>query len=290
MSTSLLQSISDRLPALSRSERAVAEYVLQHREEVTRMTLAAVSRAAGVSEPTVIRFCASMGFAGFRGFRLEMARFLALGVPTTHSAIEESDALPTIITKIFDHTISSLDHTRRSFDPDSVARAIALIEAADRLHFFGFGASSIIAEDAEQKAALFGKPCSALADPHQQFMTAATADTGDLFVLVSHTGRTVPLSTIASEARANGAHVITITGSSTGPLIDASDVAIVTATLEDTDVYTPTISRIAALVVIDILATTTAMKGEHVDLARLRGMKQKLAAFRSTLDPGSAPE
>ncbi|WP_053382718.1 MurR/RpiR family transcriptional regulator [Leucobacter celer] len=290
MSTSLLQLISDRAPALSRSERRVAEYVLGHRDEVTQMTLAALADAAGVSEPTIIRFCASMGFSGFQSFRLEMARFLALGVPATHSAIEESDALPTIITKIFDHTISSLDHTRRSFDPESIARAIDLIGAAKRLHFFGFGASSIIAEDAQQKAALFGKPCSALADPHQQFMAAATADEGDLFVLISHTGRTVPLSTLADEAHANGARVIAITGSSTGPIAEASDVVIVTATLEDTDVYTPTISRIAALVVIDILATSTAMKGGDVDLARLRGMKQKLAAFRSTLDPSSEIE
>lgn len=254
------------------------------------MTLAAAAGAIGVSEPTVIRFCASMGFAGFQDFRLEMARFLALGVPATHSAIEESDTLPTIVTKIFDHTISSLDHTRRSFDPGSVEHAIELIAAARRLHFFGYGASSIIAEDAGQKAALFGKPCSAVADPHQQFMAAATADADDLFVLISHTGRTVPLAEIAEEARANGARVIAITGSPSGPIAEASDAAIVTATLEDTDVYTPTISRIAALVVIDILATTTAMKNGDVDLAHLRGMKQKLAAFRSTLDPREDPE
>lgn len=285
VSTTLLQHIADKTPSLSKSERRVAEYVVEHREEVIHSTLAALASSIGVSEPTVIRFCSSMGFSGFQDFRLEMARFLALGVPATHSAIEESDALPTIVTKIFDHTISSLDHTRRSFDVEGVVRAVELIRAAKRLHFFGFGASSIIAEDAQQKSPLFGRPCSALADPHQQFIETATADAGDLFVLISHTGRTVPLPLLAEEAHANGARVIAITGTPTSPLARVADVVVVTETLEDTDLYTPTISRIAALVVIDILATATAMHRDGVDLERLRGMKQKLAGFRATLDP-----
>lgn len=284
VSTTLLQLIADRSPSLSKSERRVADYVVEHREEVTHSTLAALAAAIGVSEPTVIRFCASMGFSGFQNFRLEMARFLALGVPATHSAIEQSDSLETMVTKVFDHTIASLDHTRRSFDAQAIATAVELIRAAKRLHFYGFGASSIIAEDAGQKSPLFGKPCSALADPHQQFIETATSDADDLFILISHTGRTAPLTAIAAEAHANGASVVAITGAASTPLARAADVAIVTETLEDTDLYTPTISRIAALVVIDILATVSAMQDDSIDLARLRNMKQKLTAFRSAID------
>lgn len=290
VSTTLLQHISDKASSLSKSERRVADYVVEHRSEVVHSTLAALSAAIGVSEPTVIRFCASMGFSGFQDFRLEMARFLALGVPATHSAIEESDSLPAIVTKIFDHTIASLDHTRRSFDADRVAQAVDLIRQSKRLHFFGAGASSIVAEDAQQKSALFGRPCTALSDPHQQFMEVATADTDDLFVMISHTGRSAPLPLLASEAQSNGASVIAITGTRSSLLADAAEVTLITDTLEDTDVYTPTISRLASLVVIDILATLTAMRDDTVDLARLRGMKKKLAAFRSTLDPEAQDE
>lgn len=283
--TTLLQLISDRLPSLSKSERRVADYVVEHRDEVIDSTLAALASAIGVSEPTIIRFCGSMGFSGFQAFRLEMARFLALGVPATHSAIAESDTLPTIVTKIFDHTIASLDHTRRSFDPDPVERAVELIEASKRIHFFGYGASSIIAEDAQQKSPLFGRPCTASADPNQQFIDVATSDEDSLFFLISYTGHTRPLPLLAEEARANGSRVIAITGTASSPLAKSADIALVTETLEDTDLYTPTISRIAGLMVIDILATATAMRSDPTDLERLRGMKQKLARFRATLAP-----
>ena len=164
-----------------------------------------------------------------------MARFLALGVPATHSAIAESDTLPTIVTKIFDHTIASLDHTRRSFDLDPVERAVELIEASKRIHFFGYGASSIIAEDAQQKSPLFGRPCTASADPNQQFIDVATSDEHSLFFLISYTGHTLPLPLLAEDARANGSRVIAITGTANSPLAKSADIVLVTETLEDTD-------------------------------------------------------
>lgn len=282
--TSLLQYILDRSDSLSPSERRVADYVVEHRDEVVRSTLAGLAAAIGVSEPTVIRFCSSMGFSGFQDFRLRMARFLALGVPATHSAIADGDSSETIVSKIFDHTISSFDHTRRSFDASRAVAAVELIAAADRLHFFGQGASAIIAQDAQQKAPLFGKPCTAEADPHQQFIEAATANDSDLFVIISHTGHTAPLPMIAAEAQSNGAKVVVITSARTSPLAQLADVVLVTESLEDTDLYTPTISRLAGLVVIDILATATAMSQDAEQLAGVRGMKQKLAEFRATLE------
>lgn len=286
----LLQQISDASPTLSRSERRVAEYVLAHSHDVVHSTLAALASAIGVSEPTVVRFCSSLGFSGFQDFRMQVAQFLALGVPATHSAIEATDPAGTIVGKIFDHTISSLAHTRRSIDNESIEAAVELIGRASRLHFFGAGASSVIAFDAAQKSPLFGRPCSAEADPHQQFIEAASADSDDLFFLISYTGRTLPLPEIGAEARRNGAKVVAITGTADGPVAAAADVTIVTATLEDTDLYTPTISRIAGLVVIDILATCTAMLDDTVDTERLRGMKQKLAIFRATMSQFSSEE
>lgn len=290
VSKPLIQQISDASENLSKSERRVAEYVVVHSQEVVHSTLAALAMSIGVSEPTIIRFCSSMGFQGFQDFRLRMAQFLALGVPATHSAIDENDSSDTIVTKIFDHTISSLDHTRRSIDGEHIASAVQLIRASTRLHFFGAGASSIIALDAAQKSPLFGRSCNAEADPHQMFIEAAMSDADDLFVLISYTGRTIPLPGIAREAHANGASVIAITGSASAPLAEESDVAIVTETLEDTDIYTPTISRIAGLVVIDILATRTALGDDAVDMERLRGMKQRLAGFRATLDSEGSGE
>ncbi|MBV8352468.1 MAG: MurR/RpiR family transcriptional regulator, partial [Verrucomicrobia bacterium] len=84
----------------------------------------------------------------------------------------------------------------------------------------------------------------------------------------------------AKVARKNGATVIGISGSDS-PLIRNCDVGLIVETLENTDIYTPTISRIAGLVIIDILATGVALRRDAAHDAKLSRMKRQLAAMRT---------
>jgi RpiR family transcriptional regulator, carbohydrate utilization regulator len=233
-----------------------------------------------VSEPTVIRFCEAIGCSGFRDFKLRLAQSLALGMPATHSVLSPGDSPSTLADKIFDYTMNSLNWARRQLDKDAVARAIDVLETARRIEFFGFGASGILAIDAQQKFPLFGVPCLAHTDSHQQFMAAAMLHPRDVAVAISNTGQSVGIIQVARVARKNGATVIGISGSK-GGLIRHCDIGLVVETLENTDIYTPTISRIAGLVVIDILATAVALRRDAAHDAKLSEMKKGLAAMRS---------
>ena len=155
-----------------------------------------------------------------------------------------------------------------------------MLEKASRIAFFGFGASGIVAQDAQQKFPLFGVPCSAHADAHQQFITAAMMKPGDVAVAISNTGHTVAILETVDVALENGATVIGISGHRS-PLIERCQVGLISETLENTDLYTPTISRLAALVLIDILATAVAFRRDDVHHAQLARMKQGLADMRA---------
>ncbi|MEQ3553584.1 SIS domain-containing protein [Pseudonocardia nematodicida] len=280
------EPVLDRLgdqTGLRPSERKVAAVVAERPGEVAAMSMAELAGAAGVSEPTVMRFCTTLGFGGFQDFKFGLARELAVGTPVTHSAIEVDDPPATLVTKIFDHTLSSLDRTRRSVDTAQVERAIELLLAADEALFVGQGASGILAQDAAQKGVLFGIPCAAHADLHQSFMAAAVAGPGTVVVAVSHTGRTTAVLDIARAAKENGATVIALTGEQ-GPLVELADCALVLQTLEDTNIYTPTISRLAGLVLVDVLATGVALRRGPEHLERLARMKEGLSRFRGSTD------
>jgi hypothetical protein len=161
--------------------------------------MAAVAGAAGVSEPTVMRFCTGLGFDGFQSFKYALAEALAIGIPVTHSAIRLDDPVQAVAAKIFDHTLSSLDRTRRSLDADAVATAVDLLLQARDVLFVGLGASGIIAQDALQQAVLFGVPCAAPVDLHQQFMSASMCRPGSVLVAISNTGRTTSILDIAAQ-------------------------------------------------------------------------------------------
>ena len=118
-------------------------------------------------------------------------------------------------------------------------------------------------------------------------MTASMMRPGDVAVVISNTGRTRQIVEAAEVARASGGRIIGIVGAE-GPVSAECDVTLVVETLDNTNVYTPTTSRIAALVVIDILSTAVALRREAEHMGRLDRMKRRLNTFRSG-DPDTDP-
>ena len=92
-----------------------------------------------------------------------------------------------------------------------------MLAGAAAIDFFGFGASAIVAEDAQQKFPLFGVPCRAQSDSHQQIMMASMMRAGDVVVVISNTGRTRQIVEAAQTARGNGGRVIGVVGAA-GPV------------------------------------------------------------------------
>jgi RpiR family carbohydrate utilization transcriptional regulator len=277
----VLELILVRLPELRKSDRRVAEHILSDPQAALLATVAETARRAGVSEPTVMRFCAALGFDGFQDFKLRLAHSVALGVPATQSVLAATDTPQELTDKVFDYTMTSLDWARTQLDHEAVARTIDRLVAARRIEFFGFGASWIVAADAQQKFPLFGVPCSVHSDSHQQFIAASMMQDGDVAVAISNTGQTTSLLEVVGVAKEAGAIVIGISGRAGGSMRRLCHELLVIETLENTDIYTPTISRLAALVLIDILAVGVAMRrgGEHQK--RIAGMKKRLSTMRS---------
>jgi len=280
-SENILEVARTKRNELRKSDRKVCDVVLEDPKRILNATVAETAEWAGVSQPTVIRFCTSIGCQGYQDFKLRLAQSLALGMPATHSVILATDSPSEVAEKIFDYTITSLDSVRRNLDPVAIGRAVDMLEKANRIEFFGFGASGIVARDAQQKFPLFGVPCGAETDSHQQVMLVSMLKPGDVLVAISNTASTRSIVEVARLARERGCGVIGLVGMD-GPLVAHCDVVLSAETLENTNIYTPTISRIAALTVIDILSTAVALRrgAERVDL--LSQMKKLLADVRAS--------
>lgn len=276
----VLDILREAMPSLRRSEAKVANVVLHDPSWVLESTVAGVSTRAEVSQPTVIRFCVAVGFSGFQEFKLKLAHSLALGRPATNSAIKGGDTLDAVADKIFEYTLTSLDWARQRLDRTALASAVDLLAGASSVTFFGFGASGVVAQDAQQKFPLFGVPCRAESDFHQQVMLASMMREGDVAVVVSNTGKTRQLVETARLARQSGAALIGLVGAE-GPVSAQCDVVLLIETFDNTGIYTPTTSRIAALVVVDILSTSVALRRDEPHDDRLGRMKRQLNAVRS---------
>lgn len=278
----LLEEIVRHRDELRKSDRRVADVILDRPEEAVAMTLARLARASDVSEPTVIRFCNAIGCEGFRDLRVRLARSLAFARTTSHTAISDADDLAGIVTKIFDFNLSNLNWAQSRLDTARIGDAVDLLATATRIEFFGFGASGIVARDAQQKFPLFGVPCGAPSDAHQMFMTAGMLRPGDAAVAISNTGQTREVVAAMATAQERGAATVGITGQADSPLCRHCDVTLMVETLDNTDIYTPTVSRLSHLVVIDILSTAVSLRRGEAHHDRVARMKTELARLRGT--------
>ena len=64
-STDLLSLIEDAMPRLSKGQKQIALFILNHYEKAAYMTASALGTEVGVSESTVVRFSAELGFSGY---------------------------------------------------------------------------------------------------------------------------------------------------------------------------------------------------------------------------------
>jgi len=222
----ILEAVRVMRPELRKSDRKVADIVLENPQRIMIATVAETADIAGVSQPTVIRFCNAMGCEGFQDFKIRLAQSLVLGTPATQSAITGEDTPDEVAAKIFDYTMTSLDWARHKLDMTQMNEAVNLILTARSLEIFGFGASAIVAQDLQQKFPLLGVPCHATMDSHQQLMAASMMRPGDVAVTISNTGETLSIIELARLAREQGARVISITGASNTALSNYSDVLI----------------------------------------------------------------
>lgn len=271
----LVARIEQAMPMLRRSERDVAGLILADPAAALQWSIAEAAQRAGVSQPTVARFAAAMGFSGFREFKLHLAQSLATGVRYVHSDVEADDTPERVVPKVFDRAIGALIDVRNHLDPQAMARAVALLAAARRIECFGVGNSAIVAHDAQHKLLRFGIPCSASADPHAMSMVATVIGRGDVVLAISASGRTVDMVDSARAAVRAGAAVIAITSSSS-PLAKAATLSLHVDAHEDTDIYTPMASRLAHLVVIDALCVGVALALGAKAIDRLERVKQSL--------------
>ncbi len=275
----LLQELGAAVERLTKSERRVAEVILDDPRTATRLSIAALAERAQVSEPTVNRFCRKFEPAGFPAFKLRLAQSLVLGVPYVSSAVAPGDDTQTVTSKILDGAAQTLRALPAQLPSTLIDQVVDELLNARRIFFCGMGVSGVVAQDAEHHFFRFDLPVSAHSDSLMLRMYAAAASPGELFFVISHTGRTRELVEIAQLARQRNATVVALTARGSA-LARSSDLAIELEVAEDTDAYMPMTSRLQHLAVLDVVAAGVALRrGERLQ-SRLRAIKESLRTTR----------
>jgi len=278
-SQNLINIITDALPSLNKSETKVAQVILADPDAATSSSIATLAKKASVSEPSVNRFCKRFDATGFPDFKLKLAKSLVSGIRFVNRNVNPDDDVTSYTPKIFDSTINDLALVRDKISHTVVNNVVDKLIQAKRIYFFGLGTSGSVARDAENKFFRFNLPVSFHDDVLMMRMLASTGTTGDVFFVISHTGRTKEIIDVVQIARENGATIIALT-SPGSPLAAISSISLDVDVPENTDEYMPMTSRIVHLVILDVLATGFTLRRGPDFLPHLEKIKNSLLPTR----------
>ena len=272
----MLSKIKSARDGLRKSEQKVADVILADPDGSVQSSIQAIATRAAVSEPTVIRFCRALDCVGFQQFKLRLAQDLASRGTFFYRDVTASDSSKELADKLLDGAIASLVHVRNQMNTAALERAIQLYIDCERVEFYGSGGSAVVAEDAQLKFFRLGKPAIAYSDPHTQLSSAALLNERSLVIAISHSGRSSDILATTKVAKQSRAKLIAVTATKS-PLAELSDVTLTVDVSEDSDIFSPVKSRLAQMVVLDILAVGVAVRGGEE-------MLQQLARARRAID------
>jgi glucokinase len=273
--SAILTQIRRSRAELSPAEQRVADLVLAKPRSVLSDPIHDIALAAQVSQPTVIRFCRSVGCKGLSDFKLRLASGLSMSVPITHSQVTNDDSMLELGAKVLGNTANAILQLRNELQRESIDRAIELVAGADRVELFAVGNYAAVAQDAQTKFLRLGLPCGAHTEPHLQELTAASIQPGTVAVIISSGGKLPELMALQEKIQQRGAALIAITANQS-PLARKADAALVAEHNENASTHLPMVSRVLHLLLIDILivglemrySLSNAVQQDHLDKPR----------------------
>ncbi|WHY00147.1 MurR/RpiR family transcriptional regulator [Neobacillus sp. DY30] len=253
----MLQNMLDQLPA---SERKIAQYILENPRSILNSTVNDIGTQAKTSGAAVIRLCKSLGLNGFQDLKVRIAGDLVKPkAEQGYRDIEPGESYYSIVQKTTSNSIQSIRDSEEIINYEELERGVQTLLHAQNVHFFGIGASNIIAKDAQQKFLRIQKNATAFTDTHLVATLIANAGKDDVVFAISHSGETAEVVKVMALAKERGVKTISLTKYGQSSVASLADIKLYTSYSGEAAFRSAaTSSRLAQLYMMDILFLSMA--------------------------------
>ena len=253
--------------ALSPAEQKVARYFLENLSSVFDDPIASLAEKSGASQVMWVRFCKSLGFSGLKDMKKNLVSQLReareeAAVPSSMDFLDTRiySSTEDIIRGIEASAVDAVKSTAKIQEPAVLEAVAARIAAAQSVRLFGVGASGLVAEDLYHKLLRIDLKAIFCTDTHMQLTYITSMKPGDVAVFFSNSGRTAEILELAKAASERRACIVAVTKYGPNPLMELADYVLPTSSPELEFRSGAMSSRVAALLVVDMLFTTLCNK------------------------------
>ncbi|KOO13701.1 RpiR family transcriptional regulator [Vibrio xuii] len=264
-----LARIQALLPQLSPSDKLIAEFLLEHPEQVKQLSSPELAKAVGVSQSTIVKFSQKVGFSGFSELKVKLYEGNMTYQPSSrkaiHGSISRSDDMPVVMDKLLLSKQTSLERTLLLNDDENIKHATLMLHHARKIQIAGVGASSLVAKDLSYKLMKIGHAVHCEHDAHIQVANASALNENDVLIALSYSGRSREILRVAQIAKGRKAKVITISQLAPTPLDKYADIKLMTAADEEQIRSSSITARDSQLLMTDLLFIALTQQEESAD-------------------------
>jgi len=253
------------LNKLGKSEKKVAEYILDHPQEILNLSITELAEFSGSAQATVVRFCKKLGFNGYKEMKIGMISDFS-ATSKLDSVINKNDTCFDIFQKRINDILTALWNTESVLEPAQLEKAAKVIMSAKRIAIFGLGNSAAIAQDAAHKLLRLGLHAQACTDNHMQTIIASHLDRESVAIGISHSGASKDIIDALQFSKIGSATTICVTNYADSPIVKNADITLFTK-LEETEYSALAMSsRIAQLAIFDAIYTYIVLNTDKASL------------------------
>ena len=228
--TDILTYIQENMTSFSKGQKLIANYILQSYDKAAFMTASKLGKTVNVSESTVVRFAAELGFDGYPSMQKtlqEMIRNKLTAIQRVEVS-KERIGNQDVMTMVMQSDIEKIRMTLDETDQVSFNQAVAAIANAKRIYVLGVRSASVLANFISfyfrfMFDNLVSVDTSSISEVFEQIVHIS-AD--DVFIGLSfprYSKRTIKAMQYAKD---QGAKVVAITDSKVSPLTKIADVSL----------------------------------------------------------------
>ncbi len=144
----VLSRIEERYHKMSKSHKAIADFISEHYDQAVFMTAAALGETLGISESTVVRFASGIGYDGYPEFQkgLEDCVKGKLNSFQKMKAKYGRSSQSEVLTSVMAADIEKLQHTIENLDSAAFESAVNTIMTAENVYIMGLRSNGPLAE------------------------------------------------------------------------------------------------------------------------------------------------
>lgn len=267
MNQDILALIQENGHTFSKGQKKIASYILESYDKAAFMTASRLGKKVGVSESTVVRFAAELGFEGYPDMQRSLQKMIRNRLTTIQRIEVTNDRLgdQDLLSMVIQSDMEKLRVTLEELDRESFDRTVAAIVSARKIYIIGVRSSAAIAAFLHFYCNLIFENVVLVSanTASEVFESLLRVGEGDVVIGVSfprYSSRTVQAM---SFARDRGATTIAITDSEASPLVPISRYAL----MARSDMASFVDSLVAPLSLVNaLLVAVSRRKGD--DLSR----------------------